>query len=153
MNIELYDKARQWGVDVGLTGMNGKGTTQRQFRKFLEETMELFDAIDSSDVKKTRDALGDLQVVGIQAYSINSGFYQIPGCTTDQELRVFFKQPMDFIAKAIGVFKHYPDLSIGLVRDLAEFLGHDPDECLQEAYDVISERTGQMVGDDFIRDK
>lgn len=152
MNEELFIKAQQWGVDKGLTGPNGIGTIQAQFIKFLEEMKELFDALKEGNREKVRDALGDLQVVAIQAYSMTSGFHRVPTCAVAEcDVKAWYKDPTDFAGHAISHLKVHPDFAIGLIRELAKFLGHDPDECLQEAYDEIKDRTGQIIGNDFVK--
>lgn len=42
---ELIEKVKQWGVDKGITGPDGKGTLEKQSRKFREEAFETIDAI------------------------------------------------------------------------------------------------------------
>jgi hypothetical protein len=36
---------------------------------------------------------------------------------------------------------------------LAEMHGFSTEECIQSAYDVISKRTGKMIGGQFVKDK
>src|SRR6187431_1040115 len=41
---ELIEKVKQWGIDKGITGPNGKGTLLGQAKKMREECDETFDA-------------------------------------------------------------------------------------------------------------
>lgn len=45
----LIDKVRQWGIDRGITGPNGKGTVAAQSSKLREEAKEVFDEIETLD--------------------------------------------------------------------------------------------------------
>jgi len=45
----LIDKVRQWGVDKGITGPNGKGTVAAQMQKLMEEASEVVDEISILD--------------------------------------------------------------------------------------------------------
>lgn len=146
---ELIEKVKQWGVEKGITGPNGKGTIEGQFWKFIEEMNELGQAIKANDTQEIRDALGDLQVVAIQAESI------VYGIEFAIEDLVRFQQEMrieSYARQAIDSIMDDPDSSFTMVRSIARKLGHDPDECLQEAYDVISKRTGRMEGGTFVKD-
>jgi hypothetical protein len=69
----LFDKVRKWGVEVGITGSNGKGTRLKQLDKMLEEAEEtktavlaLHDAGDGSRaweiISEIEDGIGDTMV-------------------------------------------------------------------------------------------
>jgi len=63
----IHDKIRQWGIDKGLTGPQGKATVQGQMEKLLEEHQELIDAMGMDDgmyePHEAADAIGDITVV------------------------------------------------------------------------------------------
>jgi len=66
MNVdmnELVGLIRQWGVDKGLTGANGKATVEGQLDKLDEEFQELEDGVMVGDRAETIDAVGDMTVV------------------------------------------------------------------------------------------
>jgi hypothetical protein len=143
----LIENVLQWGKDKGITGPNGKGTIEKQFRKFVEEMNELFEALEKNDTKEIRDALGDLQVVAIQANSILRGHLsqiKIPDYTGGSV--------ESNSAAALFHLVSLPLSSMAFVRAISENLGHDPDECLQEAYDEIKGRTGVMTDGVFVKD-
>lgn len=142
--------ARQWGVDKGITGPGGKGTIQKQFRKFVEEMAELFEALDKGDRKEIRDALGDLQVVAIQAHSLVKGI-DLP-ITFEAYESLAGNDIEDSLSEALFWLSVAPNRAFHEVRQASRELGHCPDECLQEAYDIISKRTGKMVGGVFVKD-
>lgn len=145
----LIENVRQWGVDKGITGPNGRGTIQKQFRKFVEEMAELFAALQKEDVKETRDALGDLQVVAVQANSLVNGIDTYP-----QDFHHFNPASSIELLASYSLESLMNDQSSAftMVRAISVQLGHDPDECLQEAYDVISKRTGTMTNGVFVKD-
>ena len=146
--MTLYEKVAQWGADKGIHGPNGKGTYRGQYAKFLEEMGELFAALEKSDVKEIRDALGDLQVVAIQACAIADS--QI--IFTKKET---FDPDEDFEFAAVYAIENLaafmPSGAFFKVRSLSLHIGHDPDECLEEAYAVISKRSGSMLGGTFVK--
>lgn len=41
----LFNKVREWGIEVGITGPNGKGNRSRQLQKVLEEIEETRTAV------------------------------------------------------------------------------------------------------------
>jgi NTP pyrophosphatase (non-canonical NTP hydrolase) len=59
----IHDAIRQWGVDKGLTGPNGKATVVGQLIKLGEEYEELDEAIKAGDKAEQADAIGDMTVV------------------------------------------------------------------------------------------
>lgn len=147
----LIENVLQWGNDKGITGPNGKGTIQKQFRKFVEEMAELFAALENGDVKETRDALGDLQVVAVQANSLIDGINTLP--VDHRPDRQTAHKDIETLA-GISMIAILTDPSAAFtgIRQISRRLGHDPDECLQEAYDEIKGRTGQMVDGVFIKE-
>lgn len=147
--MTLIEKVAQWGADKGIHGPNGKGTYRGQYAKFLEEMGELFAAIEKEDAKEIRDALGDLQVVAIQACCIIENriiVIQKESFLPEEELEFGALYAIEHLAADL------PSWAFMKVRSMALHLGHDPDECLQEAYDVISKRTGSMSGGTFVKD-
>lgn len=60
---ELVEKVRQWGINKGLIGPEGKATFDGQLRKFDEEMTEFLDAYDIKDVDEMEDGMGDMTVV------------------------------------------------------------------------------------------
>ena len=69
----LFDKVRKWGVEVGITCSNGKGTRLKQLDKMLEEAEEtktavlaLHEAGDGSKaweiISEIEDGIGDTMV-------------------------------------------------------------------------------------------
>ena len=69
---ELIDNVRQWGVDKGITGPNGKGTLLGQLNKSQEELTETRDAAVACDLgfsahHQLQDGIGDTTVTLILA--------------------------------------------------------------------------------------
>ena len=61
--MTTFDKIRQWGIDKGITGENGKATIEGQMQKLDEEHEELFHAVVKRDHEEVKDAIGDMSVV------------------------------------------------------------------------------------------
>jgi NTP pyrophosphatase (non-canonical NTP hydrolase) len=59
----LISLVRQWGIDKGITGPNGKATLQSQFKKLLEEVYEIEEGIVDKDQHELIDGIGDSTVV------------------------------------------------------------------------------------------
>lgn len=60
---KLIENIRQWGIDKGITGDNGKGTVAGQIDKLKEEYFEVFEAYIAKDDEALRDGIGDCFVV------------------------------------------------------------------------------------------
>ena len=61
--MTTFDKIREWGIDKGLTGKNGKATIAGQMQKLDEEHDELVLAVADKNRKEMKDAIGDMIVV------------------------------------------------------------------------------------------
>ena len=99
---DKINAVREWGVDKGIIGPEGKATEQTQLNKLIEEVEELVDAVVTDNESEKIDAIGDCTVVLIL---------------------------------------------------LSELIGVPFESCLDTAYQVISQRTGKMVGGVFVKDK
>ena len=99
---DTINNVREWGIDKGIIGPNGKATERGQLDKLIEEVEELVDAVINNERDEKIDAIGDCTVVLIL---------------------------------------------------LSEIIGVPFEECLSIAYNVISQRTGKMVGGVFVKDK
>jgi NTP pyrophosphatase (non-canonical NTP hydrolase) len=60
---KLINNIRQWGIDKGITGPDGKGTVSGQIDKLREEYLEIVDAHLSKDFEGLLDGIGDCFVV------------------------------------------------------------------------------------------
>jgi len=63
MTQDTINNVRQWGIDKGIIGPNGKATEHTQFAKLLEEIDELRIGIIKDDEAEKIDAIGDCAVV------------------------------------------------------------------------------------------
>ena len=63
MTQDTINLVRQWGIDKGIIGPNGKATEHTQFAKLLEEIDELRIGIIKDDESEKIDAIGDCTVV------------------------------------------------------------------------------------------
>lgn len=60
---QLINNIRQWGIDKGITGPDGKGTVSGQIDKLREEYLEIVDAHLGKDFEGLLDGIGDCFVV------------------------------------------------------------------------------------------
>lgn len=58
----LIENIKNWGLDKGITGPNGKATAITQHLKTCEEVTELGDAIADNNRAEIVDAIGDITV-------------------------------------------------------------------------------------------
>jgi NTP pyrophosphatase (non-canonical NTP hydrolase) len=63
MTQDTINNVRQWGIDKGIIGDDGKATETSQLSKLLEEAAELVHAIEINDEAEKIDAIGDCTVV------------------------------------------------------------------------------------------
>ena len=60
---DTINNVREWGIDKGIIGPNGKATERRQLDKLIEEVEELVDAVCNNERDEKIDAIGDCTVV------------------------------------------------------------------------------------------
>jgi len=60
---DTINAVREWGMDKGIIGPEGKATEQTQLTKLIEEVEELTDAVFDNDLNEKIDAIGDCTVV------------------------------------------------------------------------------------------
>lgn len=63
MNKDKINAVREWGIEKGIIGPNGKATESTQLNKLIEEVEELVDAVCNNDRDEKIDAIGDCTVV------------------------------------------------------------------------------------------
>lgn len=112
---ELIELVKQWGVDKGITGENGKANLLSQAKKMREEATETFDAATDCYLES-------------------------------QDGEAPYWETLHNLKDGIG------DTVVTLIL-LCELAGVRLEECLEQAYDEIKGRTGQMVGGQFVKDK
>jgi hypothetical protein len=101
---ELIEKVKQWGLNRGITGPNGKGTPRAQANKMLEECNETRDAVlisvyqveengwvDRYILDEIKDGIGDLHVTAILLAEMH-------GFTTEECIQAAY----DVISKRTG---------------------------------------------------
>ncbi len=60
---DTINAVREWGIDKGIIGPNGKATEHTQLDKLIEEVEELTNAVCDNDEAEKIDAIGDCTVV------------------------------------------------------------------------------------------
>jgi len=63
MTQETINAVREWGIEKGIIGPNGKADERTQLTKLIEEVEELTDAVFDNDHHEKIDAIGDCTVV------------------------------------------------------------------------------------------
>lgn len=120
-----FEPIRVWADSKGLYD---KGDTKTQFLKLMEEVGELGKAILKKDVNETIDAIGDIVIV-------------LTNLTELANNDIFVKE-------------HYEDVAgDGGSRMRMEEPGNiNIEHCVNSAYSVIKNRTGEMKNGTFVKD-
>jgi hypothetical protein len=113
----------------------------------IEELGELAKEINSGDKEKQKGELGDCFVVlvvlaGIRGEKLTFEY----GDSMMSNVRRYFESLIS------NSFHDNCSLAISWLKDLANHLGHDLEECGQIAYDKISKRTGKTIDGQFYKD-
>jgi len=88
----------EWGCARGLIGPTGEATRSGQWRKTVEEVMELHEAIDEKDPEKAKDAIGDVYVTLVMQA-------QMWGLTMDECIEAAWQEIKDRKGRLVnGVF-------------------------------------------------
>lgn len=148
---ELQTNVVQWAKTRGLLDNVTKERIEKQTLKVIEEVGETAGAYIKGNVDEFHDGLGDVAVTLI----ILAAMKEVEIVDFDFTRR--YKMPLLVITECIGFFESkQPSLYISnAYRHLqlfAEENGTTLDHCLELAYNVISKRTGKMVGNTFIKD-
>lgn len=128
---ELIEKVIQWGLDKGILGFDGKGTIEGQSKKMIEEANETLVAVSQLTTFKRL-----LEKHGINDHPVSSLSFKHEDV---------YDKIREEAEDGIG------DTMVTLIL-LCEMLGFDLENCLQQAYNVISKRTGKMVDGTFVKD-
>jgi NTP pyrophosphatase (non-canonical NTP hydrolase) len=138
---KLSQLIQEWANEKGINN------EAKQELKLIEELGELAKEINSGDKEKQKGELGDCFVVlvvlaGIRGEKLGFG---VEDCVIPDTKRYFECLIND-------AFHHNCSTAISWLKDLANHLGHDLEECGQIAYDKISKRTGKTIDGQFIKD-
>jgi hypothetical protein len=123
---ELFKAVRTWAEERGLYD---KGDVKTQFMKLQEESGEFARAIIKNNQDEAIDALGDMLVVMINLAKLTGDHFQ-KKCE---------------VCRGEGYYESGEE---------CDTCAHDLklEECLQIAYDVISNRKGKMIDGSFVKD-
>lgn len=149
---ELQLQVVQWAQDKGLLTDVTPERIEKQTLKVLEEIGETAGAYLKGNRPELIDGIGDVVVTliilsamnGCSLYTARSidedcnKLVEIAGCLNDFRL---YDNSQDELDYAFGILKNF-----AFDNNLFIF------ECLQSAFDVISKRTGKLIGDTFIKD-
>jgi NTP pyrophosphatase (non-canonical NTP hydrolase) len=121
-----FEPIRKWADSKGIYS---KGDTKTQFLKLIEEVGELGKALLKKDPEETKDAIGDIVIV-------------LTNLTELANQDIFVKQYYEDVVGDGG--------SRMLMEDSMEIT---IEECINSAYSVIKNRTGQMKNGTFVKNE
>lgn len=149
---ELQKQVVQWAQDKGLLTDVTPERITKQTLKVLEEIGETAGAYLKDNKEELIDGIGDVAVTLIILAAMKGGEIDLKR-SVDDDLASLMS-----IAECLVDFNRYDDgldelsYAIGLLRVFASNNDLFIVDCLQSAYDIISKRTGKIVGDTFIKD-
>ena len=155
----LEEKVQQWFIDRNLHEAN----PIKQFLKLMEESGELFEGIAKDKPELIYDALGDIQVVmiGFEQQIKNSA--QISANQQELELLLMVSS-LGNIAQKLYSHVCHNETQTPLIKSDLMFLDSvistislynetTAEKCLDEAYEVIKDRKGKMIGGVFVKEE
>ncbi len=158
---ELIKLIEQWAIDRGL---DKNGTVEGQLIKTAEEVSELIIAISKNNVKDIQDAIGDVFVTLVVGNLISEKKKNLENIMVD--LYEFRQVPyLDSKFEAIKLLMFdYSDLmaaknynswlhaKVNTIIMVAELYNLDFVECIEAAYEEISDRKGQVINGTFVKE-
>lgn len=148
---KLQEQVIQWAKDKGLLTDVTPERIQKQSLKVLEEIGETVGAYLKGNRPELIDGIGDIAVTLIILAEMNE--YRI---NIDYDTEHEFSNLLD-VNTSLSDYYEFDDVfqltdAMGRLKSFAKNNSLELKLCLQSAYDVISKRTGKMVGDTFIKD-
>lgn len=148
--IQLQKKIIQWADEKGILE---KATPEKQFLKFIEETGELARAILKQDSDEYIDSLGDIFVTIVIHAEL---------CEKDLKIRSFrclknegYDTRFRSMVNEVYLCRHYlavEDIYNIYLLNRKLSLGKSFSQCVEVAYNVIADRTGEMKNGTFVKD-
>lgn len=143
---ELIDNVIKWAGDKNLLHPEN---APKQYLKIIEELGETCKEILIGDREKQKKELGDIMVTLI-----------IYGKQLDKRTDPVYNK-LDVYAKDRNIIKMLlwhlhgdnTNVAFSYATDLCNSLGFTPEECLKDAWDKISKRTGKTTNGVFIKDE
>lgn len=146
----MKEKIEQWARDKGIDKPEG---VQRQFLKLVEEFGEYELALQEDDDEKYRDAVGDIQVVGIiMAMQLGENLKLLSSFNDDTYPAVYLGKIAEALAKNTPVFLPLQQFVSCIRQNAIDWQGANPDICLEEVYAIISKRKGKTENGVFIKE-
>jgi len=147
---DLNNNIIQWTESKGILD---NATPLTQLKKTFEELAELINALIDKDHSEIKDAIGDVNVTLI----ILNKLSQLKESETDLAGSNIFLAS-NWIVEIFQKVANKKDISLDIIRaqDVLHKVAKEHSltlaECTQYAYEVISKRTGKMVGGVFVKD-
>lgn len=154
---ELNTNILEWAVEREI---DKKGTIQRQAIKTIEEMSELVKGICKDNIDLIKDSIGDVYVTLVigcmlndnricENYIYDGGRYRTKESMLERITNEMFKlsvcnEPYDYFSVA-KLVKLLESIAIEYKTSLSE--------CVQLAYDEISNRKGKMINGVFVKEE
>lgn len=147
---ELEEKIITWADDKGIIESS---TPLKQLTKTFEEATELIVSLVNKDQAEIMDAIGDVNVTLIILNKLSEVKVEDGSLGNS---KVFFM--LNWLVEIFKKVCQNKEVRIDIVRAqealgyVAKENGLTLDKCTQEAYEIISKRTGKMENGVFVKD-
>lgn len=153
---ELNTKIVEWAVERDI---DKKGTIQGQAIKTIEEMSELVKGICKNDIDLIKDSIGDVYVTLIigcmlnndricENYTIDGGRFR----DKERMLRILGTEIITVSSCDEPYDYFYVAKLVKLLESIAIEYKTSLSECVQLAYDEISNRKGKMINGVFVKE-
>lgn len=157
---KLIKLIEQWAIDRGL---DKSGTVEGQFFKTAEEAAELTIGISKDDIDVIKDSIGDVFVTLVVGNLLDKQFDVMSiydGASNNSTMRARRKIDLiHFLTKLLRMLlsmESYTSYTCGhlieCLLDVCEWYDLDFTDCVESAYNEISNRKGAIVNGTFIKE-
>ena len=154
---ELNKKILEWAMERDI---DKKGTIQGQTMKTIEEMSELIKAICKNDVDLIKDSIGDIYVTLVIGCMLNNwsacenyihdfGRYR----TRENMIEKISGQILNLSVCYEPYSNSYVTKLVRLLESIALEYNTDLRECVELAYNEISNRKGKMINGVFVKEE
>jgi hypothetical protein len=148
------DRVLQWAYDRNL--IDGS-TPKRQFVKLMEEATELVDGMTSENLDLIKDSIGDVAVVLRIINGQTGTFWDYPGDDYVSPAMSNVAEGLKLVGQAIdhtgGIsFYDATAMFLAVLQEIARANGLTMEQCCEQAWSDIKDRTGKMVNGVFVKE-
>lgn len=158
---KLIAKIEQWGKDRGL---DKKGTVEGQTIKTSEEVAELIIGISKDNIDVIKDSIGDVFVTLVigNMLDMNLDVFEEYYKELERNIKTYLgedkKEIIDCLAQAItdvirnGYYEDTLYYGLANLMAIADIYNLDFIDCVESAYNEITDRKGKMVKGTFVKE-